>query len=380
MRYLSTIVTALAAPLLVSAAPHSRRAGVDPADLLVLKFAHVLELFESSFYQQALSLFKDNDFTAAGFTTVQVPLEQISAILEDETLHAKTLEGQIIASGDKPISGCKFNLDSSLKDVKTMVATARVVELVGVNAYTGALSLMKEPRLLTAAATIATIESRHQSALNLFSPPGSVIPSAFDIALAPGEVLALVSPFISECDLGIKANTPLSITNTGVPTPGTVLTFEAKTINDTISKDKLFCQMLVGGQPFTFTFPLAQCAVPKDINGPVAIWVTSDNQALLNNPIDRPQSNNIIAGPALAFVDTKPQAISQLVVGGKVDGNDNSGKQTTATLTFPSGATNSGSVPSVTPGGTPTVSPSSFTGNTYTGMTGDGSMDINGWS
>ena len=83
-----------------------------------------------------------------------------------------------------------------------MAATARVVENLGVSAYLGAANLISDPQLLTAAASIMSVEARHQSVLNILQG-GSAIPQAFDIAFTPSEVLAVASPFISGCDTGI---------------------------------------------------------------------------------------------------------------------------------------------------------------------------------
>ena len=69
--------------------------------------------------------------------------------------------------------------------------------------------------------------------------------------------------------------------------------------------------MLIGGQPTSIALPLNECVVPKDINGPVVIWLTSDSQALLNNVRDRATSQ-LIAGPTIAFIDTQPQLLGQL--------------------------------------------------------------------
>ncbi len=114
------------------------------------------------------------------------------------------LQATLKALKEEPITTCKFKFDSVLKDVATMAATARVVEMVGVGAYLGAAPLVKDPVLLTAAASILTVEARHQTILNLLSQNGTAIPSAFDIALTPPEVLALASPFIDgPCDLGV---------------------------------------------------------------------------------------------------------------------------------------------------------------------------------
>ena len=69
--------------------------------------------------------------------------------------------------------------------------------------------------------------------------------------------------------------------------------------------------MLVGGLPFSVPLPLSKCVVPSGINGPVAIWITSDNQPLLNNPIDRAVDKQV-AGPTITFIDTKLQLLGQM--------------------------------------------------------------------
>lgn len=85
-----------------------------------------------------------------------------------------------------------------------MAATARVVEMVGVGAYLGAASLVTDPQLLTIAASILTVEARHQTMLNVLNGAGAAIPQAFDIPLSPPQVLAIAGAFIQPgCDLGV---------------------------------------------------------------------------------------------------------------------------------------------------------------------------------
>jgi hypothetical protein len=83
-----------------------------------------------------------------------------------------------------------------------MITVARVVEHVGIGAYLGAAHLVQDPRILTAAATIVTVESRHGTILNIFES-ATAISQPFDLALLPNEVLAIAGSFISGCDLGI---------------------------------------------------------------------------------------------------------------------------------------------------------------------------------
>ena len=91
--------------------------------------------------------------------------------------------------------------------MKTTVNVARLVENVGVSAYLGAATLVEDPELLVDAASILTIEARHQTIHNLLAG-GTSIPYAFDVALSPQQVLAIAGPFISGCDLGVPCACP----------------------------------------------------------------------------------------------------------------------------------------------------------------------------
>jgi len=117
------------------------------------------------------------------------------------------VQSAINALGGQTIQGCTFNVSPLLTDVSTMVAAARLVENVGVSAYLGALTLINDTVLSTAAATIMTVEARHQTILNLLSG-ATPIPQAFDVALNPSEILALAGPLISGCNLGIPCMHP----------------------------------------------------------------------------------------------------------------------------------------------------------------------------
>ncbi|KAF9464258.1 ferritin-like domain-containing protein [Collybia nuda] len=391
MRY-SLSFLALAAPLLASAAPAQFLGKRAASDILVFKFADVLEQLESSFYQQAIAKFQDADFTAAGFPSSQIPIEQFKSIQADEATHSTVLQAALKSFGETPITGCQFNFDSALTDVATMAATARVVESVGVSAYLGGATLITDPVLLTSAGSILTVEARHQTILNVLSSSGTAIPAAFDFALTPSEVLALASPFITGgCDIPIPANTPLSLTNTGTVAPGTKLTFSATSLNGTVPDDQLHCQMLLGGSSMSIALPMSECVVPEGINGPVAIWVTSDNQPLLNNVRDR-ATTKVVAGPALAFIDTQPQMLGQLARGsGSGSGSQSQATSPTTRTISPAEASSviasaSGAAPAAptstdAPGASAqSGAPSNGTANLFTGKSPDGKITVNGWT
>ncbi|KAJ7179560.1 ferritin-like domain-containing protein [Mycena filopes] len=324
MRYSSSLLAAaLASPLIVSAAPVRSRAA-SAADALVFQFANVLEQLETSFYQQGIAKFQDSDFQAAGFSSSLIATQTLTTIQQDEATHTTFLQ-------------------QALTDVPTMAATARAVEYVGVAAYLGAATLLDDPVFLDAAGSILTVEARHQTLLNILAGASS-IPQAFDIPLTPQEVLSIAGGFITgDCNTGVTresrpcpefpiltqtrspATNPLTVTNTGAPKPGDLVTVSATNITGT---DGLFCNMMVGGAPFSINLPLAQCVVPQGINGVVALWITSDDQPLANNVVDRATSQQI-AGPALLFVDTQPEMLGAMVRGSGTSGGAGSSTETT---------------------------------------------------
>jgi hypothetical protein len=218
-------------------------------------------------------------------------------------------------NGDTPVPGCSFNFDSVLTDVATMASVARVVEHVGVGAYLGGLDILDDKNFVAAAATIMTTEARHQSFLNVLAGATS-IPQPLDVALTPPDVLSIAGAFISGCDpataIGLPpANPPLAVTNTGPIGAGTLLEFSSPALNST-SQSTAFCQMLVGGQVTSLSFPIDQCIVPSGINGPVWIYLTNDPQPLAAN-IHVRASVNIVAGPTAAFIDSVSDALGSLV-------------------------------------------------------------------
>lgn len=413
MRFSSAFV-AMAAPfLLVSGAPAYKRA--EAIDITVLNFALTLERLETQFYNEALAKFKNEDFLKAGFSTAEVPIEQFKAIAKHEQAHIDFLLGALKSVGAAPLEGCKFDFSSVLGDVATMAAVARVVEYVGVSAYAGAATLVVDKNILGAAASILTIESRHQSLLNVLNG-GSAIPQAFDMALSPSQVLALAGGFVSGCDLGIPASPALTVTNKGAVTVGTKLTFSSPGIDAATKAGQasLSCQMLANGMEISQSQPIDNCVVPDGINGPVFVYITSSPQPLQAN-LKNQCTDCQVAGPTLLFVDTQPEFLGQLARTGqpiKSDKTINAGDATQPGNSTPGSAAPGSAAPgsaapgSAAPGapgsaapGTPgasgsTPSPSGSTGtpqpaqanalpagvNLSTGLSAfDGAVVVHGW-
>jgi hypothetical protein len=379
----------LAAPLAVLAAPLRAPGKRAAADILVFTFADVLEQFESEMYKAAAAKFTDADFTAAGFTSGALVTQQVANIISDETTHSVVLQKALRSWGAEPLTTCQFGFEPALTDVATMIATARIVEEVGISAYLGAATLLTDPVILTAAGSILTVEARHQTLLNILAGTGKSVHSPFDIALTPSEVLAIAGPFISGCDLGVPANPTLSVTNTGPAAPGTKLEFSSAAINATT--DGFHCQMIVGGATFARVLPINECVVPEDVTGAVAIFITSDANPLANNVRDR-ATNKLVAGPTFVFVDTTTELLGSSAR--QVAGAPSGGESTSTSTISPSeasdiiaGATSTGSAPvagqtgAVEPvGNAGAAPPVSSTPDLSTGPSADGRLVVDGWS
>jgi hypothetical protein len=372
MRYSSTFLAALAAALSVSARPIRQRAA-SANDALVFQFANVLEQLETEFYAQGIAKFSDSDFQAAGFSSSLIATQTLTTIQGDEATHTTVIQQALQDNGAQPLK-CNFKFDSALTDVKTLAATARTVEYVGVAAYLGGATIIDDPVLLDAAASILTVEARHQTLLNILSGTGSAIPSAFDIALTPQEVLSIAGGFIDgPCDLGLTPTNSLTITNSA-PQVGDLLDFQAANITGT---DGLFCNMIAGGMPFALNLPLSQCNVPPGINGPVAVWVTSDDNPLINNVVDRDTTKQV-AGPAIIFVDSSPEMLGQMVRGSGTGGGASSTETTTITPDEASSII-AGATPTASSGDGAAAPPASTPlPLDFTGTSPDGTVTVNG--
>ncbi|WP_435072904.1 ferritin-like domain-containing protein [Halorubrum sp. HHNYT27] len=174
----------------------------DQSDVDVLNFALTLEHLEYAFYRDGLERFDASDFRKAntlnGFANrVKGDVRSNLEVIRDhEETHVDTLTSVIESLGGTPVeeAGYEFGLD----DADDLLAVAAVLENTGVSAYDGAIGLIESADLLTAGATIATVEARHASYLNLLNGD-SPFPAAFDEAASMEETLDAAGGFIVDC-------------------------------------------------------------------------------------------------------------------------------------------------------------------------------------
>lgn len=197
----STFFSAAALAAISAASPITKRAG--PTDAEILTYALTLENLENTFYAQALAKFTVEDFKAANFS--EDMYNRIKTIGSDEAAHVKFISGALKAAGVKPVEACTY--DFGYKDVASFLATASVLEGVGVSAYLGAAADIMSKTYLTAAGSILTVEARHSSYIRN-GLKQSPFPAPFDNPLSYNAVYTLAAQFIKSCP---STNAPLPV-------------------------------------------------------------------------------------------------------------------------------------------------------------------------
>ena len=165
----------------------------------VLNFALTLEHLENAFYREGLERFGERDLQRAevlrgfGSRVRKDVRSNLVDIGEHEATHVETLTGVIEELGGDPVEEAHY--DFGVDDASEFIAVAGVLENTGVSAYDGAIDRIENGELVTAGATIATVEARHASYLNLLNDTDP-FPKAFDQPKSMEEILEAADPFL----------------------------------------------------------------------------------------------------------------------------------------------------------------------------------------
>jgi hypothetical protein len=236
-----------------------------------------LEHLESTFYQQGFAMFPAADFKALGLDDATIA--GLQAIGATEATHVTVLSDTITSLGGTPVPACTYNFN--LVDAASMVATARVLEAVGISAYLGAAPLVSEKAVLSAAASIVTVEARHQTFIRT-SLKAMPVPQAFDVAIGPLQIFTLASGFIQSCppeaNLGLTALPPLNILDAANIRAGSTLKM---VVTDPTGGAGMSCSFTSGDKGLQFAkFENGGCVVPDGLGGEVFMTVTTESEGV----------------------------------------------------------------------------------------------------
>jgi len=242
-------------------------------DVDILQLALTAEFLETTFYQQGFAMFPPSDFMALGLQQEQV--NDLVSIGVTEQIHVDTLLSAISATGTAPVQPCTYKF--GFTDAAGMVATAAVLENVGVSAYLGAAPLVKSPAILGVAASILTVEARHQTLIRTASK-AMAIPAAFDTPLDLRAVFSLAAGFIDSCpdgsNLKITPFPTLTMTSgASNMTAGSMVTLQTQA---TMSSG-MFCAFTNQATTQFTSFDGTNCQVPQNLAG--VTYVSLSNAA-----------------------------------------------------------------------------------------------------
>lgn len=168
-----------------------------------------------------------------------------------------------------------------------------MIENVGVSAYAGAARFISDGDYLTIAATILSVEARHQawqsSAVGMYEPWSS----AYDTALGLDMVYTIASAFITGCPdtnptLPVKAFGALTVDN-GVPGQTASFTFDNSAQGDTVEYAIFYNGV---GTAAVQLDENHMAAVPEALQGISYVVISTASSAMDVTP------DNIVAGPA----------------------------------------------------------------------------------
>lgn len=187
------------------------------------------------------------------------------------------------------------------------MATASILEGVGVTAYLGTAASIANKAYLTAPGSILTVESRHSSYIRA-SLKESPFPQPFDTPLDFNEVYTLAAPFIVSCPSGnpslpFKSFPPLMLDSRN-PAPvmnGSTVTLDTtESLLTQYSNKALYCAWInVTGPTFASAHISSSsesitCNVPDGFHG--------QSYVLLTGSMDMVTDDTVIAGPAIVEI------------------------------------------------------------------------------
>lgn len=183
-------------------------AAAEGTDGDILNFALTLEYLEATFYQQG---------NAANVIVDAREKDIFATIQKDEEAHVTALTETLNKLGVAPVAKPTVTFPSGTFATRaSYLKLALVFENTGVGAYLGQAGSITNKDILQAAAGIFGIEARHAALIGVISgaaPEGGIYKGATETAIAKGDVLAAVMPFLGGMPNTGFAPAPQSATN-----------------------------------------------------------------------------------------------------------------------------------------------------------------------
>lgn len=177
----------------------------DPTTDQIDLFNYVLTLehLEDQFYQRILAAYDEDRFRNARVFSSRIYGSYIRnnirsnfvEIGEHESAHVTAIADVVTSLGGTPVEPLAYNF--GVNSVLRACQVARLLENTGVTAYAGGIAHVDSADLLTAGATIATVEARHASYLNLLLRVNPPFPDAFDDPVSPRDICEAIKPFLA---------------------------------------------------------------------------------------------------------------------------------------------------------------------------------------
>jgi hypothetical protein len=156
------------------------------SDLDILNYALTLEYLEADFYRRGVD----------GGALSGRELALVTPIRDHEQAHVDALTATINDLGGQPVKSPKFKYpEGTFTKKAAFLETASVFEELGVTAYHGQVTMIKNVEILAAAAAIAGVESRHAAILADLTG-GKPFPAPVERTATMKQVLEAATPFI----------------------------------------------------------------------------------------------------------------------------------------------------------------------------------------
>ena len=185
--------------------------------------------------------------------------------------------------------------------MESFIATAAILEGVGVTAYLGAAGDIVSKQYLTIAGSILTIEARHNAYLRSIMK-SSPAPQTFDVPQDFNEVYSLAAPMIVSCPkdnpafLPLKAFPALSVTSSGSVVTGASIEITAKiTTSETVYASFTSVMGPVSA-------PISKCGKGK-YSVTIPAGVHGQSYLMLSTSSTTVTDETVLAGPAIVMID-----------------------------------------------------------------------------